>query len=384
MNLGFSQEQEILRKGARDFIKGHLKTPLAKEILRFEQDPLGYDPATWQEMAALGWMGCAIPTEYEGVGGSFLDLMVLLEEIGGSCLPGPFFSTAMSAFVILDAGNDEQKRKLLPAISRGELIATLALSEPNAQWDPSSIETVAHAKQDHYVISGTKLFVADAAAAQMLIVSARTSPTNSLEKRGISLFLVDTENHGLDMKELKTIASDRKYKIVFKNVEVDTKGLIGGLNEAWQFLDRAIQRAAVGKCAEMVGGAQQVLNMTVQYTKDRVQFGKPIGSFQAIQNHCANMAIDLDASRFLTYQAAWALSEGLPCGIEASVAKSWVSDAYQRVMRLAHQVHGAIGYTIEHDLQLYFKRAEAAATDWGDVNFHHSLIARSLTEVAQE
>jgi len=171
---------------------------------------------------------------------------------------------------------------------------------------------------------------------------------------------------------------------VFKNVEVDTKGLIGGLNEAWQFLDRAIQRAAVAKCAEMVGGAQQVLNMTVQYTKDRVQFGKPIGSFQAIQNHCANMAIDLDASRFLTYQAAWALSEGLPCGIEASVAKSWVSDAYQRVMRLAHQVHGAIGYTIEHDLQLYFKRAEAAATDWGDVNFHHSLIARSLTEVAQE
>lgn len=384
MNLGFSQEQEILRKGARDFIKGHLKTPLAKEIRRFEQDPLGYDPATWREMAALGWMGCAVPTEFEGVGGSFLDLIVLLEEIGDSCLPGPFFSTVMSALVILDAGNDEQKRKLLPPTSRGELISTLAFSEPNAQWDPCNIESVAHSKQDHYAISGTKLFVSDAAVAQILIVSARTSQTHSSGRKGISLFLVDTKNPELELSELKTIASDRKYKIAFTNVQVDKKGLIGGLNEGGQFVERAIQRAAVGKCAEMVGGAQHVLNMTVTYAKERVQFGKPIGSFQAIQNYCANMAIDLDASRFLTYQAAWALSEGLPSAVEVSVAKSWVSDAYKRITQLAHQVHGAIGYTIEHDLPLYFKRCEASALDWGDSDFHRASIARSLSQLAQK
>ncbi len=377
--MGFSQEQEILRKGVRDFVKGHLKTPLAKDVQRFEQDPLGYDQATWREMAALGWMGCAIPAEYDGVGGSFLDLIVLMEEIGSSCLPGPFFSTAMSALVILDAGNEAQKKEILPAISRGELIVALALNEPHARRDAYSIETVASLKQDNFVISGTKLFVADAAAAQMIIVAARTGQALS-SNEGITLFLVDTKIQGLTIDKLGTIASDRKCKVVFDKVKVGKEAVIGDVNSGWPSVKRAIERAAVAKCAEMVGGAQQVLNMTVQYAKDRVQFGKPIGSFQAIQQHCANMAIDVDANRFLTYEAAWAISEGLPCSMEASVAKAWVSDAYQRVMRLAHQIHGAIGFTMEHDLHLYFKRAEAAALDWGDVNFHRASIARSLLE----
>jgi alkylation response protein AidB-like acyl-CoA dehydrogenase len=378
MDLGFSQEQEILRKGARDFVKGHLKTPLAKEIQRFEQDPLGYDQATWREMAALGWMGCAIPAEYEGVGGSFLDLIVLLEEIGSSCLPGPFFSTVTSAFIILNAGNEAQKKKILPAVSQGDLIFTLALNEPHAQWHAGSIETVASLEQGNFIVSGTKLFVPDAYAAHLLIVAAKTGEPSSLNE-GITLFLVDTKSQGLTIDRLKTISSDRKCKVVLDKVKVGKEAVIGEVNEGWPLVKQAIERAAVAKCAEMVGGAQQVLNMTVQYAKDRIQFGKPIGSFQAIQQHCANMAIDIDASRFLTYEAAWAISEGLACAIEVSVAKAWVSDAYQRVMRLAHQIHGAIGYTMEHDLQLYFKRAEAGAMDWGDSDFHRSLIARNLT-----
>jgi alkylation response protein AidB-like acyl-CoA dehydrogenase len=379
MDLGFSQEQEILRKGVKDFVKGHLKSPLAKEIRRFEQDPLGYDQATWREMAALGWMGCAIPAEYEGVGGNFIDLIVLLEEMGSSCLPGPFFSTVMSASIILDAGNEVQKKETLPAISQGELVLTLALNEPRAQWDAGSIETVASLKQGNFFISGTKLFVADANAAKMLIVAAKTGEPSS-SNEGITLFLVDTKSQGLTIDRLKTIASDRKYKVVLDKVKVGKESVIGDVNEGWPLVKRVMERAAVAKCAEMVGGAQQVLNMTIQYAKDRVQFGKPIGSFQAIQQHCANMAIDVDASRFLTYEAAWTISEGLACSMEASIAKAWVSDAYKRVMRLAHQIHGAIGYTMEHDLQLYFKGAEAGALDWGDSNFHRCLIARSLTD----
>jgi alkylation response protein AidB-like acyl-CoA dehydrogenase len=377
MDLGFSQEQEIMRNGARDFIKGHLKTPLAREIKRFEQDPLGYDPAMWHEMAALGWVGCAIPAEYGGVGGSFLDLALLLEETGSSCLPGPFFSTVMSALVILDAGNEDQKKIILPAVSQGELIIALALNDTHTKLEADSIESVAGQERDDFVISGTKLFVADAAAAQMLIVAARTENT-SPSNEGITLFLADVRSRGITIHKLSTIASDRKCRVVFDRVKVGKGTVIGDVNKGWPLVKKAMERAAVAKCAEMVGGAQQVLNMTVQYAKDRMQFGKPIGSFQAIQHHCANMAIDVDASRFLTYEAAWTISEGLPCSFEASVAKAWVSDAYQRVMRLAHQIHGAIGFTMEHDLHLFFNQAEAGALDWGDVNFHRSLIARSL------
>jgi alkylation response protein AidB-like acyl-CoA dehydrogenase len=257
------------------------------------------------------------------------------------------------------------------------LIIALALNDTHTKLEADSIESVAMQERDDFVISGTKLFVADAAAAQMLIVAARTENT-SPSNEGITLFLADVRSRGITIHKLSTIASDRKCRVVFDRVKVGKGTVIGDVNKGWPLVKKAMERAAVAKCAEMVGGAQQVLNMTVQYAKDRMQFGKPIGSFQAIQHHCANMAIDVDASRFLTYEAAWTISEGLPCSFEASVAKAWVSDAYQRVMRLAHQIHGAIGFTMEHDLHLFFNQAEAGALDWGDVNFHRSLIARSL------
>ena len=375
MDLGFSEEQEMLRKTARDFLQTECPTTLVKEMADDEQ---GYTPELWAKMAELGWMGLALPEEYDGMGMSFLDLSVLLEEMGRACLPGPFFSTVvLGGFTIIEAGNEEQKKDLLPKIATGEVILAMALTEPSASYDPASVTVQAVADKDDYVINGTKLFVENAHIADYMVCVTRTKDGSSAED-GITLFLVDGKSPGISTTVLKTIAGDKQCEVIFDNVRVPKKNMLGELDKGWPVVAKMLEMAAVAKCAEMVGGAQAALDMSVAYAKERIQFGRPIGSFQAIQHHCANMVTDVDGSRFITYQAAWKVSEGLPATMEVSMAKAWVSEAYRRVTQLGHQIHGGIGFCMDHDMPLYFKEAKAAESTFGNADWHREIVAQQL------
>ena len=375
MDLSLNEQQEMLRKMARDFLISQCPKSLVREM---ETDSRGYPPELWREIAQLGWLGLAIPTGYGGEGSTFLDSVVLLDEMGRACFPGPFFSTViLGASTILEAGSNEQKEDMLPRICQGDLLLTLAFAEQHVQYKPDDMSTKATASEDGYVISGTKLFVPDAHVADYMICVARTQDTGNKEQ-GISLFLVDNKSQGIVYTPLQTITGDKQYEVVLDKVAVPSQSLLGKLDQGWSYLKKVLQKAAVAKCAEMIGGAQYVLEMTVSYAKERVQFERPIGSFQAIQHHCANMATDVDGARLITYQAAWMLSEGLPCDKEIAMAKAWVSDAYQRVTTLGHQVHAGAGFIIDHDMPLYFRRAKAAEVAFGDADFNRELVAQEL------
>ena len=372
MNLALTEEQEMLRKTSRDFLSEKCSKKFLKQM---EEGETGYSEDLWQEMAELGWMGLAFPGKYGGGDMSFLDLAVLLEEMGRACLPGPFFSSVvLGGLSILDIGNEEQKQEYLPELIRGEKIFTLALTEPGYHnHDASSVTVEATRDDSNYVISGTKLFVPDAHIAHYLLCVAKTKP-----RSGITIFLADAKSPGIKYAILKTIAGDKLCEVVFDQVPLPAANILGRLNQGRSAVQRIMQRAAVGKCCEMVGIVQRVLEMTVDYAKERKQFDRPIGSFQVIQHYCADMATDVDGARFSTYQAAWMLSEGLPCTKEVAVAKAWVGQASQRVFALAHQIHGAIGVTIEHELHYYTRRAKGAELAFGDADFYREIVAREM------
>ncbi len=375
MDFALSEEQEMLKTMARDFLTNRCPKTAVKEM---EEDEKGYSPELWQEMAGLGWMGLALPEKYGGGDMSFLDLAILLEEMGRACLPGPFFSTVvLGGLSILDAGSAEQKQEYLPKIASGEVIFTLALTEPSATYDAASITVKATADNNDYILNGTKLFVPDAHIADYLLCVARTKEGKGAED-GITLFLVDGKSPGISYTVLKTIANDKLCEVVFDQVRTPKENILGELDQGWQEVQKIVERAAVAKCCEMVGGIQQVLEMTVDYAKERKQFGRPIGSFQAIQHYCANMATDADGARFATYQAAWRLSEGLPSSKEVAIAKAWTGEAYGHIIALAHQIHGAIGFTMDHDLHYYTRRAKAAQVTFGDADFYREIVAQEM------
>ncbi len=375
MDLGFTEEQEILRSSAREFLAEECPKELVREL---DESDTGYSPELWKKMADLGWMGILFPEEYGGSSGSFLDLGVLLEVMGYNILPGPYFSTVvLGGLPILNAGNEKQKKEFLPGIAEGKTIFALALMEPSASYDASSIKAKARLKDNDYIINGTKLFVQDANVADYLLCVAKTKDTPDPEK-GITVFIVDAKSPGIKCTLLNTLARDKQNEIVFKNVKVPEKNILGKLNQGWRVVKDILENAAVAKCAEMVGGSQAILDMSVQYAKERSQFGRPIGSFQAIQHYCANMLTDVDGSRYLTYEAAWKISEGLPAAKEVSIAKAWVNDASHRVSILGHQIYGAMGFSMEIDLHLYYRRAKAGAQAFNDSSHHREIIAREL------
>jgi len=375
MDFALSEEQEMLRKMSRDFLQNECPKSLVREM---EEDEKGYSPELWKKMAELGWMGLVFPEEYGGEGLDFLDLTVLIEELGRALVPGPYLSTVVyCGLPILAAGTDEQKREFLPKIAKGDLMLSLALTEPSATWDAAGVTVKAKPEGDDFVISGTKLFISDAHVADCLLCVTRTKESGDAED-GITLFLVDAKSPGISCTALRTIASDRQFEVVFDKVRVPRKNMLGKPDHGWAVVKEMLPKATLAQCALMVGGAQQVLEMTVNYAKERVQFGRPIGSFQAIQHKCADMATDVDGCRFIAYQAAWKLSEGLPCALEVSMAKAWVSEAYRRTCVEGHQIHGGIGFIKDHDMQLYYRRAKASELMFGDADYHRELVAQQI------
>ena len=372
MDLGLTEAQQMLRNSAREFLEAECPEAFVRAM---EEDERGYTPESWRKIAENGWLGLIFPEEYGGAGLEFLDLCVLLEETGRAMLPGPFFSTVvLGGMTILDAGSDDQKRRYLPGIVEGQAIATLALTEPSVRWDAAGVRTTAEPDGDGFVINGAKLFVPNAHVSDYLVVAARTGDSDE----DVSLFILPANTPGVSQTLLKTIASDRQSEVTFEGAHVPRSALLGELNGGWPTIARVIQWGAVGKCAEMVGNGQKVLDMTVDFVKQRIQFGRPIGSFQAIQHHCANMATDVEGSRYITSQAAWRLSDGLPADSEVAMAKAWVSDAIRRVCATGHQCHGAIGFTKEHSMQLYSRRAKAAELAFGDSREHLEGVAEAI------
>ncbi len=375
MDFNLTEEQKILQKTARDFLESECPSSFVREM---ETDDKGYTSELWGKMAELGWMALIVPEEYEGVGGSLLDLMIMLEEMGRACLPGPFFPTVVGCLGIMEAGNERQMKEFLPRIAVGDLVLTLALTEPgNTRYDPFLIATKAKAGEGNYVIDGTKLFVPDAHVADYFICVARISGKPG-SKEGITLFLVDSKSPGIHLTPMKTFAGDKQFGLTVDAVKVPEENILGQVNQGGGYLERILQKAAICKCAEMLGGAQKVLDMATDYAKEREQFGRPIGSFQAVQHHCSDMLMDIEGSRFITYKAAWMLSENIPCTKQVAAAKAWVSEAYKRVAGLGHQVLGATGYMIEHDMPLYSRRAKLGEIAFGDANFQREIVAQEL------
>ena len=382
MDLGLSEIQQMLKNSAREFLSQECPLTLVREM---EEDQRGYTDELWRQLAGLGWTGVVFPEQYGGTGGSFLDLAVLLEEIGRSLVPGPFFSTVvLGGLTVLDAGTDEQKRDILTRVCSGQLLLTLALTEASATYEAWGVETTATREGDAFSINGAKLFVPDAHVADLLLVAARTSPSRQSEdpESGITLFIVPSGSAGVTVNQLSTISSDRQCEVTLSDVKVPASAVLGEVDAGWPIIWRTLHRAVAGKCLEMLGGADAVVEMTVEYAKQRTQFGRPVGTFQAVQHHCANMSTDVEGCRHISYQAAWKIAEGEPADREIAMAKAWVSGAYQRVCNLAHQCHGAIGFTKEHDLQLYTRRAKVQELGYGDVNFHKELALRQIEATA--
>lgn len=373
MDLRFSEQQEILKKMARDFLATECPKALVREM---EEDEKGYSPDLWKKMAELGWMGLVIPEDCDGMGYNFQDLTVLVEEIGKNILPGPLLSTIISTFPILEAGTDEQKKEYLSKIARGELILTPALLEAEGTLEPSGIEVKATAKGDDFVINGTKLFVEMSHVADCFVLAARTKAGSTED--GITLFLVDAKAKGITCDVIPTIAKDKLCEVIFKDVIVPKKNVLGQVDKGWPLLVKLIEKGAIIKCAESLGGIQTCVEMTVAYSKERVQYDRPIGAFQALQHIMADMWISMETCKYLIYEAAWMASEGIPCSKEISMAKAYVNEAYKDVSKWAVRLHGGIGTSGEHDIPLYYRRAKAADVAYGGTDFHRELVAQKI------
>jgi alkylation response protein AidB-like acyl-CoA dehydrogenase len=381
MDFGFSEEQEMLRQSARQFLEAECPMTYVRKMM---DDDVGYSEDQWKKMAELGWMGLIFPEQYGGSGLNMVDLVVVLEEMGRVVMPGPFFATLILGGLAIELGGSaEQKAKYLPGICAGTLKATLAQVEESGRWDAEGIQLRAKKSGSGYSLSGTKLFVHDAHNADALIVPARTRRGGTT---GITLFVVDVKQKGVSRTLLKTMDQTRKLcEVTLKNVKVGAESVLGAVDEGWPLLDRLVDRAKVALCAEMCGGAHKVLEMSVEYAKVREQFGRPIGSFQAIQHKCANMLVQVESAKSATYYAAWAVANDVPeAHLAACMAKAYCSDAYRSVSGEGIQIHGGIGFTWEHDMHLYFKRAKSSEVTFGDATWNRELVAQVVLDQPED
>ena len=368
MNFAFTEEQEQLRQFVRSFLED--KSPETAVREQMETDD-GYDQAVWSQMAEqLGLQSLVIPEEYGGQGFTFVELGVVLEEMGRALLCAPFFSGILASQAIIHSGDDEAKQAHLPGIASGQTIAALAFTEENGKWDEAGVTMEATGSGDGYTLSGVKSFVIDGNIATLIIVAARTA-------NGVTLFTVDGDASGLSREALATMDQTRKQA---KLTLADTPAtLVGTEGAGWDTMTTVLDLAAVALAAEQVGGAQFVLDMAVQYAKDRVQFGRPIGSFQAIKHKCADMLLEVESAKSAAYYGLWCAAEmndELPS--VASLAKAYCSEAYFHAAAENIQIHGGIGFTWEHPAHLYFKRAKSSELLFGDPSYHRELLAQRI------
>ena len=358
MQFGLSESQTILRDSAREFFAGECQMA---RVRRLTETDSAHDPELWSKLAEQGYTGILFDEEYGGIGLGVVELVLLMEEAGRALLPGPLISTVALAGAVLDAcASPAQKRKYLPPISRGDARATLAMLESSASWDPDDVEMTAEGGR----LTGEKLFVPDAAVADSIVVVARDG-----------VYVVHAKAPGVRIAPMASMDLTRKlYAVMFADAPAEK--LVHGAG-----LSRGLQIATAALVADMVGGMQRTLDITVDYAKTRKQFGKPIGSFQAVQHQCADMYLETESARSAAYYAAWALQERAPDAAEAvSIAKMYASDASRAVGNRGIQIHGGMGFTWENDLHLYYRRAKSSETTLGDATYHRERIARLVID----
>ncbi|HEY6395703.1 MAG TPA: acyl-CoA dehydrogenase family protein [Candidatus Binataceae bacterium] len=373
MDFGFSEEQEMLRDAAKRFLADNCPTTFVRKMMA---DATAHDQGFWKKLVDLGWPGLLIPENYGGQGGSFLDMTVIAEEAGKALVPGPFFTQALLAVPLTaEGGSDQLKKDILPRMAKGEFLATLALAEASGRFDADGVQLQAKKSGSDWVLSGEKFFVPDAHVANGMAVAARTAGSG---EKGITVLLVPADAKGLTVTQLKTVDMTRRLcHVKFDNVKAG--GVLGKENEGWPVLRRTLDIATAALSAEMVGTAQKALDLSVDYAKTRVQFGKPIGSFQAVKHKCVDMMVAVENARSLTYYACWTVdTRGAEAATAVPMAKAYTSDMAKTVTSEAIQVHGGIGFTWEHDMHLYHRRALAGEANFGNAPIHRESVAKSL------
>ncbi len=367
MNFAFTEEQEELRSIVRSFLQDKSSEAAVREQMETET---GYDPKVWTQMAEqLGLQSLIVPEEHGGQGFGFVELVVVLEEMGRALLCAPFFSTVMATNALMLSGNDEAKGAFLPQIASGEIVATVAVTEPNGRWDLEGVEMTASGTGDGITLSGEKMYVLDGHTADLIVVAAR-------QDGAVHLFTVAGDAQGLTREALSTMDQTRKQaRLTFDSVPAQHLADTAD----GSMLSTLMDLTAVALAAEQVGGAQMTLEMAVQYAKDRVQFGRPIGSFQAIKHKCADMLLEVESAKSAAYYAGWCASEvNDELASVASLAKAYCSEAYFHCASENIQIHGGIGFTWEHPAHLYFKRAKSSELLFGDPSYHRELLAQRI------
>ncbi len=369
MDFDFTKEQEMLRKSVAEFLKKECPFDTVKEI---EESEEGYSLKLWKKMAQLEWMALPFPEEYDGFGDPFANILIIVEEMGKTAFPSPFFSTViLCGLTTMEGGNHEQKKDLLSNIAKGRLLMALAHYEADGAYLPSEIKLPATKTRTGYVLNGIKMFVSDANIAEKLIVSART-------EEGVSLFLVKSEDPGIIINKIPTIAKDNTCEVIFNDVEVAKAEMIGKPGQGEAILGRILPKATVSKCAEMLGGCHTAIEMTAKYARSREQFGVPIGAQQSIQHYMADMKIAYDTNINYFHKIAWMIDEGIEFSKDASALKARLSEQYNFIADRAVQIHGGVGTTREFNVGLFYRRAKAFEFMFGDTQHHYENVAKAL------
>ena len=377
-----NEEEQMVKNLAREFLEAECPPRLAREM---EKDDLGYPPELWQKMADLGWLGISLPEEHGGQGLPLTYLGIIMEELGRAIAPVPLHSTAMAALAIAEAGSAEQQRQLLPRVSRGDLILTWAFTEQTPRFRPETIHAEAVPDGDDFILTGTKMFVDNFNVAEQCLVACRTAPAAGDTDAdnpgaGLSLLLVDTASRGVSHTPLTTLAKDKQSKVFFDGVRVPQANLVGPRHQGWPVIQRMLDRGTALLCAQMVGAARKDAEMGIDYAKNRAAFGRPIAAFQSIQHICADMILWVDGGQLLTYEALWKMDQGLPASVEVSQAKAFCNDKCEAVVRSSQVIHGGMGFMMEFDLHLWFRRVTAWTMRLGTSFEHRAKIAQSLLD----
>ena len=378
MDVLLSEEEQMVKNLAREFLEGECSPSLARAM---ELDDLGYPPQLWKQMADLGWFGISLPEAYGGQGLPITYLGIVLEEVGRAIAPVPFHSTMVAALAINAHGSEQQRRELLPGVATGAKILTWAFNERDPRFLPQAIQTQAVRDGDDFILTGTKLFVDNFSAAEKCLVVCRTGPASEEDPRhGVSMLLVDTNAQGVSTVPLTTLAKDKQSIVTFDQVRVPAANLVGRQDQGWDQVQDMLDRGTALLCAQMVGAARKDAEMGIEYAKNRVAFGRPIGSFQSIQHLCADMTIWIDGCQLLTYEALWKMDQGMPAALEVSQAKAFCNDKCEAAVRSSQVIHGGIGFMMEFDLHLWFRRVSAWSMRMGTTFEHRSRIARTLLD----
>ena len=377
MDILPTEEEQMLKNVAREFLETEVSTALVREM---ELDGLGYPPALWKQMAELGWLGMSLPEEYGGQGLPITYLGLVLQEAGRVMAPVPLHSTMVAALTIAEEGSDQQKKEILPAVSDGNMVLTWAVHERDARLIPEAMELEAKADGDGWILNGTKMFVDNFVVAGRCLVAARTSPASS-SNQGISLFLVDTNGNGVNQTALSTLAKDKQSRVDFNDHRIEKVALLGQVDQGWPIVEAMLDRATALICCQMVGAARKDAEMAIEYAKNRVAFGRPIGSFQSVQHLLADMLLHVDGGEMLTFEALWKMDEGLPASVEVSQAKAFCNEKCESVVRTSQVIHGGIGFMMEFDLHLWFRRVTSWSLRLGTTYEHRAKISAALLDV---